>query len=300
MSLEYTDSGSFKLTCPENLTLDNTALPRFELPMGVQKVYLYNCPAPRSSYAAVLDALNVRVLDKLILYQTDEVTRAQLAGLTSVHTLELENVRWLAKDALAATPHLLHLSLKNVSLQTGALRQLPPALQKLDLTSMNTDVPADVLDAVPGIVNVMVRDSHNVSVALGRHVQTLALDLPAARVPAALPPALRSLAVFGWDERRPAAWAACARLHKLHVRYTSVEALPADWVRACSSLQVLRVEFSPRLRELHPAVLRGTSELQELHVTYGALTSLPTGLLDDAGNLTVLNLTGNRLQVLPG
>ena len=281
------------------MTLDDSALPRFEAQLRVNKVHLNDCPAPNGSYHDVLTALNVHVLDKLKLLNTDAVTRAQLARLDTVRALELVRVGRLAPDALDATPGLLRLSLDDVRPPPGELR-LPPGLQLLDLTRMNSDVPAALLDSLPQLATLSVRDSRNVSVALGRHVHTLALELPAARVPAALPPALESLAVFGWDEPEPVRWAACSSLHTLHVRDLSAARLPADWVGACARLRVLRVEYGSRLRELDAAMLSGSSRLEELHITYCALTTLPTGLLDDAVNLTVLDLTGNLLQVLPG
>lgn len=280
------------------MKLDNSALPRFESQLRVNKVQLKDCPAPPISYAATLDALNVLALDRLKLINAGNLTAAHLSGLTEVTALELINVE-LAPRALAAPQGLRRLLLDNVRLPPDELRRLPPSLELLDLTRMGTDLPRDVLERLPYLVNVSVRDKHNVSVALGGALRVLALDMPAARVPSALSLALQSLTVSGWDEPAPEPWTSCA-LHTLTLLYVSAAALPARWLSACRELRVLRVRDGPQLGTLHATSLRGARDLRELHMTSCALTALPTGLLDDATELSVLDLSGNLLKELPG
>ncbi|XP_050562910.1 protein toll [Spodoptera frugiperda] len=296
--LEYTDSRYFKIICPKGLTLDNSALPSFESQLRVSQVYFTDCPSPQSSYAEVLERLNVVVLDKLSLTNVSNLTAAHFAQLQHVLALELYKAA-LAPRALAALPQLQRLHLDSVRVAPGELRHLPHSLEKLDLVRMGTNVTAADLAALPHLAKLVVIDGPNVRVEMGPELRVLSLDMLDVVLPRELGPKLLNLTVLGWAELRPAPWLQCA-LESLDARFVKVEVLPAGWLQRCAALRSLRVEMAELPLRLEPGALRGAAKLEEIRLMSTALQYLPPGLLDDAPELKLLDLRHNRLLELPG
>lgn len=296
--LEYTDSRYFKIICPKGLTLDNSALPSFESQLRVSQVYFTDCPSPQSSYAEVLERLNVVVLDKLSLTNVSNLTAAHFAQLQHVLALELYKAA-LAPRALAALPQLQRLHLDSVRMAPGELRHLPHSLEKLDLVRMGTNVTAADLAALPHLAKLVVIDGPNVRVEMGPELRVLSLDMLDVVLPRELGPKLLNLTVLGWAELRPAPWLQCA-LESLDARFVKVEVLPAGWLQRCAALRSLRVEMAELPLRLEPGALRGAAKLEEIRLMSTALQYLPPGLLDDAPELKLLDLRHNRLLELPG
>ncbi|KAH9636674.1 hypothetical protein HF086_008987, partial [Spodoptera exigua] len=290
--LEYTDSGYFKLVCPEGLNLDNSALPSFKSQLRVNKVYLENCPSSRGSYADVLEKLNVVVLDKLTLTDAGNVTAARLARLQHLLKLELVQARLEGGALRAALPSLQRLFLDRVALEPGELRRLPPALEVLSLLRMGTDVTAADLRALPRLERLVLRDAGAVRGPAGGALRDLALESPEAHLPRALAPPLQSVTAYGWADARPEPWLACSP-EALDLRDARAERLPAGWLGRCAALRRLRLDGAARLDSLDAAALRGARALQELRILNTALQYLPPGLLDDAPDLKLLDLSSN-------
>ncbi|KAJ8724248.1 hypothetical protein PYW08_015722 [Mythimna loreyi] len=296
--IEYVDGKYLYLSCSETLTLENSAMPRFDSPLRVLKEVVYGCPAPRGSYGTVFQYFNVSVIKTLRLVGVGSLTGAHLADLGEVQTLHIYDAK-LAKNTLAALSGLRVLVLNKVRIQPGELLQLPRSLEQLELTRVGTNVTRDVLERLPALVKLTVRDSGNLSVALGGAMRELELDMPEVHVSSVLSPTLRRIAMFGWAERWPVPWTSCA-LVTLVIQDLTAEELPARWVSNCADLRELRVVNGYQLRAVHATSLRGARSLQELSLRGCALESLPVGLLDDAVELRVLDLSHNYLKELPG
>ncbi|KAJ8719242.1 hypothetical protein PYW07_016798 [Mythimna separata] len=302
------DGINFALTCWKNLTLDNSAMPRFESQLRVSIALLTNCSAPRGSYGAELQRLNVAKMDELYLYHAGNLTRAHLSDLRDLQALELVGAE-LAPRTLAALAGVRRLTLDRVRLPPGELLQLPSSLEHLELTRVGANVSHDVLERLPKLVKVRVRGDSRVtnnvpetsheSVAVAGALRDLSLERVTLSSRSALSPELRNLTVFGWDEYWPEPWTSCA-LNKLILNFVQANELPPFWVSECKELRVLIVRNGPRLGAVHETSLRGARRLRELRLASCALTALPARLLADAADLVVLDLSGNFLKELPG
>ncbi|CAH0583308.1 unnamed protein product [Chrysodeixis includens] len=273
--IEFADGGHFYIKCLDNLTLTNSALPRFDVQLRVKSAFLNSCPVAGGSYSAALEVLNVVVLEKLTVMGPVHIGRPQLARLEGLASLMLVGAE-LETDTLDAMPGLQRLHLQNLRVPSGALDTLPSALQVLEMDRTGASLTAAQLRRLPELREVLVRDSERAAVEPAGALHKIALEAPtsSAHVPHRLLPSLRILVLKGWDERSPKPWQDCDQLEELYTNNAAAETLPADWLRACPNLKLLSLRA-------------------------GRLRALPAGLLDAARDLHTLDLLGNRLHALP-
>lgn len=286
------------MKCSDNLTLDDSTLPRFEVQLRVKRAFLMTCPMEASSYGAALNALNVLVLDRLTLAGPTRVGRLQLAGLEALPALVLKGAE-LEPDAFDAVPDLQRLHMDGVHVPPAALDALPPALQVLELVRTGVSPSAAQLARLPRLRELMLRDAERAVFHPAGRIHKVALESPATHVPRRLLPSLENLVLKYWDERAPGPWQDCDSLRDLVTVGAAAEALPEDWLQACPSLLLLEIKEARALGSLHARALRGATRLRELRVTGSRLRALPAGLLDDARDLTTLDLSRNQLHALP-
>ncbi|KPI97614.1 Protein toll [Papilio xuthus] len=310
---------SFK--CPEGVGFESESMPRFSSAVRVQLLVLTHCAVPAASFASALAALNVTVLDKLILREPRGDLRSfHMTGL-GVSALEVRAKERVAleEEALGQLGALAELWLVGVALPEAALLRLPASLLYLHIESCNmTEFATPALRRLSSLVHLRLYE----------RTLTVAPDLsavPSLRSVSFIAPlnglpssntvknltsqncnsleilgecgALSRLEVSGAGGAPGAGWLArCPALAELVLSDTRVDALPADLVRAAPRLRRLAVRGC-RLRHLPPDLLAHTRDLQELDFSNNRLETLPEQLLVSVRALRSLELSNNRLTL---
>ncbi|XP_046967077.1 protein toll-like [Vanessa cardui] len=311
----------FHLTCPENVTLENESLPRFERAVKVLYVKLTACAPPARGYAAALRALNVTVRGALELDKTPAQPALHAAHLRDldVASLAISSAAALLTpdpDFLEPLVTLRNLQLTGVSLSRSATLLLPQTLESLSLNNVGlASIPVEVFARLPTLSRFLVRDSLlrevDLSAApalavvqlvapvdgltLGPSIQNVTLRNAHSAVLRGNCSSLRNVVVDNVDTALPGGWlAACPAVDTLRVWRVRSGLVGADELRGARALRVLEVRHCG-LRTLHPRWIEDAPALYRLDLSSNELEQLPSELVDAAPALEEVEMSSNRL-----
>ncbi|KPJ20826.1 Carboxypeptidase N subunit 2 [Papilio machaon] len=296
-------------------------MPRFSRAVRVQLVVLTHCAVPAAPFVRALAALNVTVLDKLILRDPrGDLQSFHFTGL-DVSALEVwakERVA-LAEEALGSLGALTELWLVRVALAEPALLRLPASLLRLHIESCNiTEFATPALRRLSSLVYLRLYET-TLTVApdlsAAPSLQAVSFSAPLNGLPSSITiknitaqncnslgilgecGALYRLEVSRAGSAPPAGWLArCPALAELSLSGTRLSELPADLVRAAPRLRRLAVRGCG-LRHLPHDLLANVRDLHELDFSNNQLETLPEELLVSVRALRSLDLSNNRLTL---
>lgn len=287
------------LKCPEGIGFDSESMPRFSRAVRVQLAVLWRCAVPAAPFARALAALNVTVLDKLVVREPrGELRPFHFAGL-QVAALEVttSTPAALPPGALRPLAALADLRLVGVALAEPDLLLLPPALRALHIGSSNiTRFAAPALRRLSSLVYL----------ALYETALTIAPDLSAAptlrsvsfRAPLnGLPSSSTIKNITSQNSNSLEILGECGALLRLEVSRAGA-APPPGWLAHCPALVELSLSGTP-LRALPADLLHAAGNLTRLTVRGCGLRRLPPDLLANTRLLRELDLSSNKLETLP-
>ncbi|XP_068623131.1 protein toll-like [Battus philenor] len=289
------------INCHDAVSLDSASMPRFARAVLVQRAELRACAAPTAGYAHALAALNVSVLDHLVLERPSGALGAQQLSGLQVSALSIRAPPAaplpLARGALVPLAALLDLRLQSVLLTDAELAELPPALRRLSLTGAGVvALPAHTLRRLSALVHLALREPKLTAapdVGAAPALRDVVVMAPLDALPSS--PALENLTV--WEARNVTLRGGCASLRLLDV-YRSRGPLPVSWLTGCTRLATLSLKAMD-LGTLPPGLLHSAPELAALTARSCNLSALPPDLLTQSRRLLSLDLSDNKLETLP-